>query len=259
MPDKYEPTPEEIEAIVEEYRRQGAYIPKDPTAFARKRHYEKVRRAEARQQAQPFFDDLRGVGIQCDSVFELGQLEWDANLIVPILLRHIVRDYFGGTRLDMLRVLSKEPYSAETTNTLLDVYESLDEGLYKDNWAGAIGRNAHPEAVSRIVKIVEDSNSGDSRVLLACRLVEFLETDEMLSIVRPFLRMEQKWVAELLEALGNKRVVEARRDISPFREHPDGYVREKARRAVAKLDTRIRRNMKARNRASKPKKKKRRQ
>src|SRR5690606_34555500 len=35
--------------------------------------------------------------------------------------------------------------SAETTNTLLDVYESLDEGLYKDNWAGLIGSGNTPQ------------------------------------------------------------------------------------------------------------------
>ena len=253
MPNKYEPTPEEVDAIIEEYRRQGAYIPWDATAFARKIHFQKVRRAELRQEAQPFFDDLRELDIRCESVYELGQTDWDASLVVPIVLRHIVRDYNKTTRLEMLRVLSKEQFSVETTSTLLDVYESFDEGFYKDNWAGLIAHRAHPEAASRIAEIVEDPDVGDSRALLACCLVRFLEADEMLAIIRPFLRMEQKWVAELLEALGNKRVVEARRDIVRFREHPDGYVREKARRAVSKLDTRIRRDMKARNRSAKPK------
>ena len=254
MPNKYEPTREEIKAIVEEYRRQGAYIPKDPTAFARRIHSNRVRRDEAKQEAQPFFEDLRRVGIRCECAFDLGQMEWDAKVVVPIVLRHIVRDYVGSTRLDLLRSLSKEPYSEETTDTLLDVYESLDEGVYKDNFAASIGRHAHPAALSRIIKIVEDANSGDSRVLLARCIVEVLETDEMLRIIRPLLKMEQKWVAEVLEALGDKRVVEARRDIAPFREHADGYVREKARRAVSKLDTRIRRNIKARNKVFKTKK-----
>ena len=253
MTDEDRPTAEELAAIIEEHKNEGTFINLN---HARKIYANRIARAQRKEEARPLYEDLREAGFGVESIYDLLQFDDEqAEAVIPIVLRHVVCDYNYITRFELVDWgLRDKAYSAETTSVLLDVYSSIDEGFFKDNLASRIADHGHESLVERIVNIVADPDTGDTRVILATYLVRVLKTETALEIVQPLLKMDQKWVAEVIEALGEKRAVHARKEIVPFLEHSDSYVRERARRAVSKIDARIRRDFKARNRIKKPRK-----
>ena len=214
-------------------------------------------RAQLQTESRPIRDELKKVGVGIEKLWDLRSGDFPADLFVPTLLVHIKLSYSSAVRRQILEALENLEPDGTISSELLDMFEAEPkDSALKKALSYFLMYRAHPSQAERIVSIVSDPGHGDSRIFLSCCLAKHLEKDAAFRILRPFIHKdEMPWeavgknppsppAASVIDALGDARIVEARDDILPWSEHKDSYTRDRAKRALGKIDTAIRRAQK---------------
>ncbi|MEM7218509.1 MAG: hypothetical protein AAF515_09105 [Pseudomonadota bacterium] len=199
--------------------------------------------------AKPAIAELRKIGLAVDNIAQLADAKSVPAEAISILLRHFDKE---PIQKEILRVLECVQPNTEVTRCLLDRYTEEPRGSGLKTLLSAFLHDfAHPAFADAITAIASNPSHGESRIRLACSLTRMLNEDDAYKILRPFILSDQMpwdWendispiAATVIEALGNARLVKARDDIAPWVDHDDSYTRDKAKRAVGKIDTAIRR------------------
>jgi hypothetical protein len=245
----------EIKELLERWkdsiRLLSPVVPKSELSRRRKR-------AQLQEESKPIRVDLSKNGIVVERLLDLESGEYSEDLFVPILLEHIPRDYSSSVRRQILSVLAHLGAEETISCKLLDLFEvEPKDSEFKNILAEFLRYKVHPSHAGRIVKFVSDATHGDCRVFLSCCLAELLEKDAAYRVLKPFIHKTFiPWqpvgdnapsppAASVIDALGDARIIEARDDILPWKEHKDGYTRDRAKRAIGKIDTAIRRKRKS--------------
>jgi hypothetical protein len=213
--------------------------------------------AQLEKECEPVRADLQKVGVVVERLSDLGSKGYEPEIFVPILLSHIDRDYPLSVRRLILSVLEPLEPNETISRKLIEVFEAEPkDSAFKDALGWFLGRRAHPGDVERIAAIAANPRHGDSRIYLSCCLAKHLEKDAAFRVLRPFIHKDQiPWkpvgknapsppAASVIDALGVASIIEAREDILPWTQHNDSYTRDRAKRALRKIDTAMRRMQK---------------
>ena len=247
-------TEQEISDLLAAWKGQVRIAPVviPPHELARRRQV-----AQLQKESEPVRVDLQRAGVVVEKLWDLKSGGYAAEIVAPTLLLHIERDYPLSVRRLILSVLEHVEPDEAISRILLDLFEAEPkDSAFKEALSHFLRHRAHPSHAERIATIASDPRHGDCRIRLSCCLAEHLEKDAAFRVLRPFIQKDQMpWdavgknppsppAASVIDALGNARIIDARDDILPWRQHKDGYTRDRAKRALGKIDTAIRRMQK---------------
>lgn len=155
-------TDAELKAKLETDRRQREMI------------IERYRRAES-----PLLDELRAIGINVRTAWDLREWQEPYQSAIPILIEHLTRDYPPNVRKGIAMALGKKWARELAWEPLVKIY-SMEPNLSgpalageigapsepKDQMAVSISEMAKPEDLKEVVGLLENPQNGMSRVLL---------------------------------------------------------------------------------------------
>ena len=191
-------------------------------------------RALARDAA-PLLDELRNLGYNLESVWALVNSANTYDKAIPVLVRHLDREYHPGNVEGIVRALTIQKARGIAGAPLLALFREsrLDADL---RWVvgNALSVVATKSEVSEIVDLLEDRAYGASRGMLVFAVVRLMDA-EAIPLLVPRL-YEEGMAFSAIRVLGNLRAREARQEIEAFVESADGELRQEARKALRKID-----------------------
>lgn len=140
----------------------------DPEFVARRAAQERRRQKlehELRDAEEPLLVDLRGVGFDIASVWDLVNTSKPYPDALPILLEHLRRQYPGPVKEGIARALAV-PAARFGFNDLVRCYRAEENKRAKDGLAVAIAAVADEDVIDDVVSLAKDSDHGSSRLLL---------------------------------------------------------------------------------------------
>jgi HEAT repeat protein len=159
----------------------------DPEYRARKQRQEKEHQLtleRARREEQPLVDELKSVGIEVQSAWDLVNRREPYPTAIPVLLKHLHRDYTAKTREGIARALAVYD-SAPHWDELLQLFRS--EVVDTPNgvkWALAccLAAIAGREQLEDLKEIVLDPSHGQNRAIIV-RALGDLPGDDVVETV----------------------------------------------------------------------------
>ena len=150
------------------------------------RQQERVERsARLKVEEEPILLDLRAVGCNVESVWDLVNTSAKYSQAIPVLLRHLLIPYSDRTREGIARSLAVAgPEVRQAWPLLVDQYRKAPMGLgiiapgdkkeyrlgVKDGLACALSVAVTDETLSELIELAKDRVHGESRVLLLSAL-----------------------------------------------------------------------------------------
>ena len=129
------------------------------------------RTTRLRAEEAPILADLRELGYEVESVWDLVKSNNNYDIAVPILIKHLYLSYSDVIRGGLARSLAI-PAAKSEWSTLIDLYRNepvvgIGNGLgAKDGLAAALSAISTDETMEEIVDLAMDASNGSSRVLL---------------------------------------------------------------------------------------------
>lgn len=114
--------------------------------------------------------DLNSVGFSIESIWDLVNTSHSYAAAIPILLHHLERDYSDQILEAIARALAT-PDATIAWQTLMEKYKSAPKGSrVKNGLAAALSVVCPENSIDELVRLVQDSSNGESRILLLVRL-----------------------------------------------------------------------------------------
>jgi hypothetical protein len=124
------------------------------------------RDAELAVAEKPLLEELRTVGCNVESAWDLVNKDDPYPKVLPILLEHLSRPYPDRVREGIARALAVRD-ARFAWGTLKELYEAEPAGTdTKDGLAVALAAMSDDDNLAELVDLVDDAAHGESRVLL---------------------------------------------------------------------------------------------
>lgn len=122
------------------------------------------RREILRQAQQPIVDDLRRVGVDVQSPWDLVNTSDPYPAALPVLLHHLKLGTYPERVLQGVgRALAVKP-AAFYWDDLVALYESVDSGDTKDGLAVALMVTVTKDTIGELIALCEDHSAGPERI-----------------------------------------------------------------------------------------------
>ncbi|MDV8000736.1 hypothetical protein [Rhodococcus sp. IEGM 1408] len=149
---------EAVAQLAQDPEFQRAQAERDAQLQARVREW---RRAE-----QPAIEDLRRVGVEVETAWDLVNTSEPYPDALPILIKHLERGGYPDRVLEgMARAMAVKP-AHEYWERLRDLYLRAEGRDEEEGLAVALSASATPEHVDDLLNLLRDDSRGDSRILL---------------------------------------------------------------------------------------------
>jgi hypothetical protein len=136
----------------------------DYRALVEQAEAERAAQAEQRRLAvQPVLDDLRSLGVEIGSLWDLYKQPEVHDEAMPVLLSHLQRDYSERTLDDVGNALPSKP-AAKWWDDLADLYITTASEAVRDRLAAALSACARQKHYQDLLGFVADRSLGASRV-----------------------------------------------------------------------------------------------
>jgi HEAT repeat protein len=207
-------------------------------AYIAVRNEEEKQRQEVikknRLASAPVLADLAQAGFSLDWIDELFNKKLDYEAAIPILLRWLPQMDNLDVKEDIVRALSVRWAKPVAAPALIEEYRCAHDRSLKWAIANALSVVADDSVIDQLIELVQDKRHGKAREMLAVALgnmkdlravdvlIELLEDDEM--------------AGHALVALRKLKAKKARPHIERFLNHQKTWVRNEAKRALAKID-----------------------
>ena len=143
--------------------------------------------ARGRVEEAHLLGDLRVVGWDLNSVWDFLKTREPYPEALPVLLKHLARDYSDGTRDGIARALAVRA-ARYAWPELIAHWRAAPEGSRtKDGLAVAVANAATPRDIEALIDLACDTSLGSSRIFL----------------LRPLMRSRNPKAREALEALAD--------------------------------------------------------
>jgi hypothetical protein len=144
----------------------------DPAFVAKRAQAERQREeraAEWRQAERSLVADLRAVGFEVGSVWDLVNTSVPYSNALPILLAHLQRPYPGAVREGIARALAV-PAAKFGWDIFTSTFREETEKGAKDGLAVAIAATADDDVLEDLVALLRERQHGSSRLFLLMAL-----------------------------------------------------------------------------------------
>jgi hypothetical protein len=191
-------------------------------------------RQQYRKEQEVLLGDLRKIGFDLESVWDLVNTREAYAKAIPILVAHLDKSYSDRTTEGIVRALAIRPARGKAGTKLLEMFrKEKDENL---RWVigNTLSVVALPEETDSVLELLRDTRFGMSRGMLAHAAARLQGADAIPLLIS---LLEDKDVAtDAMIALGKLKATEARPKVEAFLSHPDSWVRQKAKSAMKKID-----------------------
>lgn len=137
---------------------------------------------EWRRAEMPLIEELRTAGVSLNSAWDLVNTSTPYPAALPILFRHLQRDYPDVVMEGIARALAT-PVARFGWSTLLDLFRTEVRKRAKDGLAVALAATADDSVIGDVIELATDAKHGASRLLLL-RALERSKDPAALSALR---------------------------------------------------------------------------
>ena len=203
-----------------------------------------IRRDEMRRQSVPLMQALSEVGIYVDTPSRLLSMDYDYELVIPLLLKHFEMPYPQGTREGILRAICVREASHLVSPKLVELFPLEKDKSVKSLIANALTVVCRPEEIEHILGFINDPQHGETRkgfLAILARILKAQSIPILLSLLKkesPLetdIDIEQDFYTKIIETLGKVKAKEALPLIEKLTQHEKRYIRTQARRALKRL------------------------
>lgn len=195
--------------------------------------------ARYEEESAPVIAALRASGVEVSRLPELRDGSYDAQ--IPVLVSFLDRVSYPPVIESLARALTiPAARGTEAVPALIAALRSLppDAELERQALGNAIGFTAVASDFDTITELVRSPATGAARATMIDyfgRMKAKVVRDRSVAVLRELLGDFDDLGRYALAPLGRLKAAEARADIEPFLEHPQDWVRDDARKALAKL------------------------
>lgn len=208
----------------------------DPEYQARIAERDRVfaeREAALAREEQPLLADLRSVGLNLESVWDLVNTSDRYPNAVPVLLAHLDRPYSERTREGIVRALTVREARGIAGQRLIAAFRQERDPDLRWVIGLALAGVATADDLDGLTPILADKSYGHSRSMLLHALARLCGLAAVPSLI-DFLA-DPDMAPEAIITLGKLKAKDAREHIEPFLEHEESWVRGEARKALKKI------------------------
>ena len=170
---------------------------------ARERERASFRQALQEEQAQ-LLSDLEGAGAHVESVADLIRSDVVTPAVVDILLDHLEKRYTVALR-DLIARALESPLALPQWDRMESAYERESEPNVKDGLAAALAGTADANHLPAVVRLLENTSNGKSRLLLLDALRRLRSDAVNALLVR--LRLDPVLQQEVDQILRKRKIV----------------------------------------------------
>lgn len=144
---------------------------KDPSFIARQQEQERIRlerETQSRAVQKPLLEELKKVGINIESVWDLVNTSSQYDDAIPILFCHLQKPYPDKEKEGIARALGV-PKAIVGWNILVTEFRNATETSSRSTKMGlaaAIGAIATDAVIGDVIDLVQNKNHGENRILL---------------------------------------------------------------------------------------------
>jgi hypothetical protein len=133
-------------------------------AAARREAERQERAAKWREAERPILEDLRGNGVDVDSVWDLVNTSDPYPAALPVLMEHLERGGYPDRVLEgVARALAVKP-AAVYWDRLHDLYLRAEGPDATEGLAAALAASATPEHVDDLIALLAETSRGSTRI-----------------------------------------------------------------------------------------------
>lgn len=224
--------------VLDELEQNPEYIEAERQEMAR-REENRRRYAEA---ATGVLGDLEAAGFSVGTMADLRQRGVGNRRAVPVLVRWLPEITYLPLKRDLIAALGSSWARPAAARPLVEEFHRIDpaedEAPGTDvRWSigDSLERVADESVLDDLIEIATDTRHGHHRALVVTALGRMRKArDRVLPVLLELLN-DDKVGPYAVRGLGKLKAPEARPAIEPFLDHPDPWVRNEARRSLAKL------------------------
>jgi HEAT repeat protein len=184
--------------------------------------------------ATPLLAELADAGYQISSISELARSKINYRPAIPILLRWLPLVEYVPLKEDILEALCVRYARPIAAPVLIAEYRRADNWLFKWAIGSALTYVADDSVFDDVVELLKDKRHGRGREMLAWALGK-MKNPRAVDVLIELLDDEEV-AGHALRPLGSLRAKKARRRVERFLTHDNAWIRQEARRALAKID-----------------------
>lgn len=179
--------------------------------------------------------DVKNIGINITSVWDLVNGPNDYTSALPILLRHLETAEDNWFKEGIVRALGVKNFACAVPR-LIEEFVQSDDDLFKWAIANTIETICRKEHLEQLLALMEDRRHGSSRQMIALALGKLKDPHSIPVLVKAL--SQEEVVGHVIRALGkvgDTSVIEA---IQPFTEHRTRWIRREAMKAIKRIQKR---------------------
>jgi hypothetical protein len=204
--------------------------------------------AKNREDSKPIIDDLAQIGIYVEWVSDLiykypSMYQTNHREIIPILLRWLPLIENPDVKEAIVRALSVPWAKGVAARPLIEEFRKAQNWLLKWAIGNALSVVADKSVFDEVVELVRDKRHGRAREMLPLALVKTKDPRVVPILIE--LLNDEEIAGHAVSALRRLAPPEARTAIEPFISHPKTWIRNEAKRTLAKIDKKLARKPKA--------------
>lgn len=195
--------------------------------------------AQHRNRSKPVVDELRAYGFDVEYIEDLFNKRFHYEIAIPILLRWLPRAEDLGVKEAVVRALTVKWARPTATPALLKEYRETAHGgvgVHSLKWAigNALEVLATEQDLDDLVEFATDKAHGRSRQMIVLALGKMWDPGAVDVLIG--LLDDPDVTGHAVSALRRIAPARARESIEPFTTHPMTWIRNEAKRAIAKID-----------------------
>jgi hypothetical protein len=191
--------------------------------------------AAVKQALTPVIEDLRGVGYKIYSLDELRRSGKRYESAIPILLQWLPRLSCPDAKEGIVRALSV-PWAKPTAGpVLIEEFHEAPPEAEALRWAigNALEVVVTPSLLEGIVSIVSRKEGGTARQMAVLSLAKIKDPKSVEVLIR--LLNDDQVAGHAIMALRKLKATEALDHLERFVDHPQAWVRNEAKKAIAAI------------------------
>lgn len=188
-----------------------------------------------RHEAKELIEELKTVGVDVSSVWDLVNTKESYPNAIQILIAHLSKDYHDRNKEGIIRALAVKEAIGKAGDILIAEYNKIPKEKMMLRWAigNTIYTTIKQEDIEGVLSIIKNKENGMSRQMFVVALGK-VKSDKSEDILIELLD-DDEVIPHALQALGLLKSQKAKEKIGALINHPKGLIRKEALKALKKI------------------------
>lgn len=187
-----------------------------------------------KEEHTKMLNEINSYGYEFKNLNDVMKIGKNDKVLIPVLLKWINKTDDYNSKSWIARILTVKGYT-EATEELLKLYKEMDNKI-GDKWAvgNAIGVISDKRYIDDYIEIITDKSNGSARQMIIYYMGAFKE--ERVKKVLISLLDDEEVNGHAIYALSKFKDISLIEKLEPFTAHKMTWKRNKAKKAIAKLE-----------------------